>query len=215
MESQYHVQLLIETLGSTFAPHALDQIIAANLGQDQLRYQLGAYPHFHFDDSKIAQSLAYVEKEHTLIVKLAASGAAKAQRAAFGRLTHSVHDFYAHSNYIDLWLAANGGLARCAPEQIDGLDQSLLAHPHLHTGSFLLWFDPLYYLPGLRPLLRKLYLRPKSHEAMNLDSPTQGPKFAYAMVAAKQRTHHEFQRAVDALSAAGGEAAVQRFCRAT
>src|SRR5215204_267754 len=102
MDSQYHVQLLTETLRSYFSSQGLEQIIAANLGQDSLRYQLGAYPQYHFDNNQIARSLAYVEEEHAQIGKLASDPAgnhAQRQRAAFGRLTHTVHDFYAHSNY--------------------------------------------------------------------------------------------------------------------
>jgi hypothetical protein len=211
MESQYHVQLLTEAVGSYFSPHALEEVIAANLGQDALRYQLGAYPHFHFDNSEFTRSLAYVDEEHA---RIGASQVAQAQRAAFGRLTHAVHDFYAHSNYVDLWLAQHGGLTATSADELDGLDPALLDHAELFSGSFLLWFDSLYYLPSMRPLLRKLYLRPRSHEAMNLDSPAQGPKFAYAMVAAHQRTRFEFARAEESVRAAGGEEAIARFFNA-
>ena len=210
MDSQYHVQLLTETLGDYFSPLALEQIIAANLGQDTLLYQLGAYPHYHFDNNKIARSLAYVDAEHAYI---GTSRSTAAQRAAFGRLTHAVHDFYAHSNYVDLWLAAHGGLAATTAAQIDGLDISLLTHPRLYSGSFLLWFDTLYYIPGFRSLLRRIYLRPNSHEAMNLDSPNRGPKFAYAMAAAKQRTLYEYERARVTLCARGGESALVAFAK--
>lgn len=216
MDAQYHVQLLTETLGSYFSSQALDQVIAANLGQDKLRYQLGGYPHYHFDGDEIARGLAYVDEEQARIGELVTTtklgeGTTAAQRAAFGRLTHAVHDFYAHSNYVDLWLEANGGLDKNSADQIKGLEPTLLAHPQLHCGSFLLWFDLLYYLPGFRPILRKLYLRPGSHEAMNLDNPAQGPKFAYAMVAARQRTLYEYQRATNTLQAKGGEVALDRF----
>jgi hypothetical protein len=212
MEARFHVQLLTETVGDYFDPPALQQIIAANLGQDALRYQLGAFPHYHFDGNEIAKSLAYVEQEHEKLVTLASTdNPGAAQRAAFGRLTHAVHDFYAHSNYVDLWLDANGGLAGSTAEQINGLDATLLNHPQLRTGTFNLWFDLLYYIPHFRSTLRKIYLRPNSHEAMNLDSPTQGPKFQYAMIAAQQRTLHEYHRAADALAAHGGEEALHHF----
>ena len=211
MDRQYHIQLLTETVGSHFSRQALEQIIAANLGQDALRFQLGAYPEYHFDGNQIAKGLAYVEREHTLIGKLIASGDAAGQRAAFGRLTHAVHDFYAHSNYVDLWLEENGGLEQTSAAQIDGLAPHLLEHPRLVTGSFLLWFDTLYHIPRLRPMMRRIYLRPGSHEAMNLDTPEQGPKFAYAMVAARQRTVAEYNRVVKTLLAHGGEAALQHF----
>jgi hypothetical protein len=215
MQSRYHIELITDTLSSYFDPQALQQIIDANLGQDAFEYLLGKYPQYHFDDNQIAKSLAYVEQEHSQIVTLASTpGTGTAQRAAFGRLSHAVHDFYAHSNYVDLWLEANDGLINTKAEQIDGLAPTLLSHPQLYSGSFKVWFDSLYYIPGFRPILRKLYLRPDSHEAMNLDDPGQGPKFYYAMVAAKQRTLHEYKRAVDALLAHGGEEALQHFHRA-
>jgi hypothetical protein len=213
MESQYHIQLLTETVGNFFSPRALEEIIRANLGQDALRYQLGGYPHYHFDNNQIAKGWAYVDEEHERIGQLAATKQVDAQRAAFGRLTHAAHDFYAHSNYVELWLAAHGGLANTTPDQIDALDPTLLQHPQLRTGSFLLWFDPLYYLPGLRSIIRRLYLRPGSHEAMNLDSPAQGPLFAYAMAAAKQRTLYEYQRVVNTLTTLGGDEALHHFTR--
>jgi hypothetical protein len=211
MDRIYHVQLLTESVGSHFSQRALEQVIAANLGQDALPFLLGGYPEYHFDNNQIARSLAYVEAEHALIGTLAASEDAAAQRAAFGRLTHTVHDFYAHSNYVDLWLETNGGLANTSPEQIDALVPQLLGHPRLMTGTFHLWFDTFYYLPGLRPFLRRLYVRPGSHEAMNLDSPQQGPKFDYAMVAARQRTLHEYGRAAQTIVTLGGERALQLF----
>lgn len=212
MDSQYHIQLLTETLGSYFSQRALEQIIAANLGQDALRYQLGAYPHFHFDNNLIARSLSYIDEEHERIGALVATGGAGAQqRAAFGRLTHAAHDFYAHSNYVDLWLEVNEGMGKKVAHEINGLDLALLNHPRLVTGSFLLWFDTLYYVPGMRSLMRKLYLRPGSHEAMNLDNPGQGPKFAFAMEAAKQRTLFELERAIALLRTQGGEDALQHF----
>lgn len=212
MEKRYHIQLLTEALGTYFDDHALQQIIEANLAQDTLRYQLGAHPHYHFDNSEIAKSLAYVDQEHRQIITLATTDRpSAAQRAAFGRLTHTVHDFYAHSNYVDLWLARNGGLANSTADQIDGLDDTLLNHPQLQTGSFKLWFDLLYYTPAIGPFLRKHYLRPGSHEAMNLDTPDRGPKFHYAMIAARQRTLYEYNRAANALIAAGGAEALYRF----
>lgn len=215
MQSRYHIELITDALGSYFDPQALQQIIDANLGQDAFGYLLGKYPHYHCDNGQIAESLAYVKQEHQQIVTLAAApGTSSQQRAAFGRLTHTVHDFYAHSNYVDLWLEANDGLANTTAAQIDGLAPALLDHPQLYSGSFKVWIDSLYYIPGFRPILRKLYLRSGSHEAMNLDDPDQGPKFYYAMVAAKQRTLHEYQRAAAALLAYGGEVALQRFQRA-
>ena len=98
-----------------------------------------------------------------------------------------------------------------SPDDIDGLDASLMAHPELHTGSFVLWRDWIYYMPLVKRLARRLYVPVGSHEEMHLDSPDRGPEFAYAFAAACRRTQYEYQRAARAILQAGGEDALDRF----
>lgn len=210
MELEYHSAVTCEAIGEHFDQTALNQIIEANFSQDsglnQLRLEI------HFDNNLIPKSLAYIYAEHARIVALAAQPAGgPAQRAALGRLCHTVQDFYSHSNYVDLWLAANGGLATTTPADIDGLDDTLLNHPDLITGNFYLWRDLVFHIPGIRHIARRIYIPPGSHEAMNLDTPAKGPHFAYSLVAACQRTRHEYRRASKAVLAAGGQTALARF----
>jgi hypothetical protein len=188
--------MLAETFGQFFAPAALTEIIAANLWQDSPFTLLG-HPHIHFDNSQFASALDYIEQQHTLVIR---SSNPHDMRAAFGRLTHGAQDFYAHSNYVDLWLAANGGLAATIPADIDGLDPAILNHPDLRSGTFYWWRDLIYYVPGLSGFARKYLLFAGSHEQMNLDDESRGPKFAYALCAAKQRTLAEYRRAVHTLT---------------
>jgi len=194
MIAEYHIAVLTETLGQHFSANALKQIIDANLGQDSgwTQFQM----HAHFDNCAFAEGRAYVEQQHALI---AGAVDPTLMRAALGRLTHAVQDFYSHSNYVDLWLEANGGFAKARPENINGLDPTLLNHPNLTSGYFYLWRDLIYYLPIVDRFAKKHLVFPGSHEAMNLDDPGAGPKFPYSIVAAKQRTLAEYQRAVRAL----------------
>ncbi len=195
MIAEYHIAVLTETLGQHFSASALQQIIRANLGQDSGRTQFQM--HVHFDNCTFAEGRAFVEQQHALI---AGADDPKLMRAALGRLTHAVQDFYSHSNYVDLWLEANGGFANTGPEDINGLDPALLNHPRLISGYFYLWRDIIYYVPVIDRLAKKYLVFPGSHEAMNLDEPSTGPKFPYSIVAAKQRTLAEYQRAARALS---------------
>ncbi len=194
MIAEYHIAVLTETLGPHFSASALQQIIRANLGQDSgwTQFQM----HVHFDNCAFAKGRAFVEQQHALI---AGTDDPKLMRAALGRLTHAVQDFYSHSNYVDLWLEANGGFAKARPEDMDGLDPALLNHPNLTSGYFYLWRDIIYYLPIIDRFAKKYLVFPGSHEAMNLDDPSTGPKFPYSIVAAKQRTLAEYQRAARAL----------------
>jgi hypothetical protein len=197
MLERYHAALLAECLGSFFSPRALQQIVAANLGQDSKLNQLK--PHIHFDNCQFAEGLAYIDRQHDLI---AHADAPQAMWAAFGRLTHAAQDFYSHSNYVDLWLKAHGGLAATRPQDIDGLDPDLLNPSGLRSGYFYLWRDFIYYLPLFKQFARRHLVFAGSHEAMNLDEPAAGPQFAYAWVAARQRTLAEYHRALAALQPA-------------
>jgi hypothetical protein len=211
LEARYHIELTTSALQDHFSPGALEEIIAANLAQDALKNQLGSKAHFHFDNNKIAVALTYVEGLHAQIVDLAtANHQGSRQRRALGQLCHAVQDFYAHSNYVDLWLAFQNQLVPPV-EGINGLIPELLTHPDLCTGTTVLWRDIIYYVPILGALMRKIYIPPGSHEAMNLDSPERGWKFAYAMVAARQRTQYEYQKAAQAVRDIGGDSALHKF----
>lgn len=217
MDLPFHAEIMRAAVGEFFDATAMEQILAGNFSQDSFRNLLGDRPQLHFDDDKIAEALAYVEDLRTRIIALAVETtdtAGAAQRHVFGQLCHTVQDFYAHSNYVDLWLAANGGLSATAPESIPALDEEILQHPDLHTGSFVMWRDIIFYIPLLKYLARKIYIPPQSHEAMHLDNPSRGEKFPYARAAAVQRTRWEYHRTVESIVAHGGETALQRFLAA-
>lgn len=195
MIHKYHIAILQDTLSHFFNSAALHEVIAANLWQDS-PFTLIGHPHIHFDDSQFAAALGYIDRQHDVI---ACADHPREIRAAFGRLTHGAQDFYSHSNYVDLWLAANGGLASTCPDDINALDPAILHHPDLRSGNFYWWRDSIYYLPGLSGFARKYLVFEGSHEAMHLDDESRGPKFVYALAAAKQRTLAEYHRALRAL----------------
>ena len=131
METQYHISVLTETIGSQISARALQEIIAGNLGQDMGWDQFK--PHVHFDNSLFSDGLAFMEEQHAIITQ---SDSANKMWSAFGKLTHAAQDFYSHSNYVDLWLKANGGFEKTKPEDINGLDEKLLNDSRLVSGNF-------------------------------------------------------------------------------
>lgn len=209
MDRVYHAQITRRALREHFDVSALSQIVAANRAQDDLANQLRGCLHF---DNNIGKGLAYVESEHARISALTSEpNTGSRQRAALGRLCHAAQDFYAHSNYVRLWLAQNGGLDRTGPQDIDGLDEGLLCSPDLRVGTFYLWRDLWYYVPGLSRLVSALHVPAGSHQAMNLDSPERGPEFDYALAAACQRTQAEYRRAAAGILRFAGPKALDRF----
>jgi hypothetical protein len=213
VRSTYHVELTQKALEPAFSREAASEVVRANLKQDRL-WALLTKPHFHVDDSRIAEAKAYMAVQHAQIVALAGvPDAGPRQRAALGRLLHTVQDFYAHTNYVDLWLARSG-IESPSPAVIDGLDPELLGHPDLRSGNFVLWRDFIYYIPLVKRWARRVIVRPGSHEAMNLDSPESGPRFALAYEAARQRSVDEVRRALGAVRQKGGDPAVRALTTA-
>jgi hypothetical protein len=195
-----HKEILYRALGDTFSPRALRAIIAANVRQDVLISQFG-HDEFHFDNNAFDASRAYVDGQRALIRPALEQGEVLSAWQAFGRLTHTAQDFYAHTNYVDLWLVCQPNGLRPAPSEIDPLDDALVENPALRSGKFYYPLEAFSFVPGLRKLVMPLLPR-DSHAWMNLDSAKRGPMFEYALHAAIKRTKYEFDLAARGLTKA-------------
>lgn len=189
---------MLAALGRRFSPRAMSVIIQANVNQDRLAGQIG-HDEFHFDNNAFDKSYAYIEEQRALVVSSLKVGNAVSAWGAFGRFLHTAQDFYAHSNYITLWLDLFDGKPLPPPPEVDPADPSLLNSPNLRSGKVYFPLDMLYFIKRLRPLVLRLIPR-DSHAWMNLDSPAQGFKFDYAMHAAIKRTVIEFEKTTEGFS---------------
>jgi hypothetical protein len=202
MLTPYHIEIISAALEDCFSPRALTTITTANINQDRLSSQFG-HDEYHVDNNAFQQANNYVEEQRALTISSLKANDAASAWAAFGKLTHTAQDFYAHSNYITLWLArfdysprskAEWGGGTPPPQtEIDPIDPNLLNSSDLRSGKVYYPLDALYYF---RPFRRFVLARiPRdSHAWMNLDSPEQGIKFDYALQAAIKRTKIEFDK---------------------
>jgi hypothetical protein len=197
MLKEFHIEICQRALKPHFSSRALKVIIQANLKQDHIRYQL-KHPHFHFDSNAFEESYAFIDQQRQIILdSLRSTAEPKISWEAFGRLTHTVQDFYAHSNYVQLWIDANQDRDILSPEQIQPMDSEIINHPNLHSGK-VYFLDWLAYVPGFYRLASRF--SPKdSHTNMNLDHPGRGSLFPLAMEAAVKCTAFEFKRIADIL----------------
>jgi hypothetical protein len=191
MLQAYHIEILHLTLDGTFSPRALKTIIAANVYQDRLLGQIG-HDEYHFDNNAFDKSYAYLEEQRALTVSSLMANDALSAWSAFGRLTHTAQDFYAHSNYIDLCLACQPEGARLSPAEVEPMELSLIHSGALRSGK-VHWLEILTLIPPLRPLVMSILPR-DSHGWINLDSPDRGPNFKYAFQAGVKRTTIEFEK---------------------
>ena len=192
MLTQYHIEIILASLGDRLSPRALAEIIHANINQDRLAGQVG-HDEFHCDNNAFEKSYAYMEEQRSLTVSSLQKKDALSAWSAFGRMTHTAQDFYAHSNYITLWTSRYEGQTLPPPPEIDPVDQDLLHSPDLRSGKVYLPLEFLYFLPSTRAFALR-WLPRDSHAWMNLDTPEQGFKFDYAMQAAIKKTVIEFQK---------------------
>ncbi len=162
MLKDYHIEICQRAFGETFSSKALDVIIAANLGQDQIRYQF-RHPHFHFDSNAFDTSYAYINEQQQMVWNTLKSRAEiKFAWEAFGRLTHTVQDFYAHSNYVQLWVEQHPSGDYPPPPQVNALDPEILQHSDLHSGNVYFW-DWLAFVPGCYSLALRLTPKDFAH----------------------------------------------------
>jgi hypothetical protein len=192
MLTRYHIEILSAALADCFSSRALSAISKANVNQDRLSGLFG-HDEFHFDNNAFEKSYVYIEEQRTLIVSSLKTNHAASAWAAFGRLTHTAQDFYAHSNYITLWLSRLNGKTPLAPSEVDPVDLTLLNSPDLRSSRMYYPLDILYFIRPFRQFALSRIPR-DSHAWMNLDSPEQGFKFDYAMQAALKRTKIEFDK---------------------
>ena len=191
MLEQFHVEMMHLVFDGIFSSGALETIIKANLNQDRLRGQIG-HDEYHFDNNAFEKSYTYIEAQRALTISSLMANDAPSAWAAFGRLTHTVQDFYAHSNYIDLWLACQPDGAIPTPSEIDALNPDLLNSPALRSGK-VYFLEVLTLIFPLKRFVMPLLPR-DAHAWMNLDAPERGPNFTYAIQGAIERTKIEFER---------------------
>ncbi len=192
MLSEYHIEICQRSLGDKVSDRALKTITDANLAQDGWRGLIGHHE-YHFDHNAFEAGYTYIDKQRNIILEaLSNAGTVELTWEAFGRLTHSVQDFYAHSNYLELWAQSisNDGLP--PPSQVDALDQAIINHPDLRSGRIYVR-EVLGFIPLLRPFTRRI-LPLDSHANMNLDYPERGHLFPYVIEAAVKRTIYEFDQ---------------------
>ena len=175
-------------LQDVFSPRAMETILKANLNQDRLLAQIG-HDEYHFDNNAFERSYAYIEEQRALTVSSLTANEIRSAWSAFGRLTHTAQDFYAHSNYIDLWLSHQP--AGVTPEEVEPMDPGLIHSPALRSGK-VYWLEALALIPLFKPFVMSRLPR-DAHGWMNLDAPERGPNFDYAYQAAVKRTKIEFE----------------------
>jgi hypothetical protein len=197
MLQKYHVEILRQALAGTFSPAALANIIRANVYQDRVSAQFG-HDEYHFDNNAFEKSYAYIEEQRALLVSSLQTNNILSAWSAFGRLTHAAQDFYAHTNYVDLWLSRHANGSRPAPFAVDPVDRGIIDSGALRSGKLYYPLEVFSFIKFLRPFVLPILPR-DSHAWMNIDSPEQGYKFEYVIQASIKRTVIEFEKTTDKL----------------
>jgi hypothetical protein len=185
-----HKEIVLAALEGRFSSRALSVILEANLAQDNLSKQFG-HDEIHYDNNAIDKSNRYLNEQRGFVIASLLIPNSLPAWKAFGRLVHTAQDFYAHTNYVTLWLDQFPGPPPPPPE-IDPVQKAIINSPNLRSGKLYFPLELLYFIRPLRKHVMSVLPR-DSHAWMNLDSPAQGPRFEYALAAAIKRTQHELE----------------------
>ena len=198
---QYHDSITRKALTGRFSPRALAAVLAANLKQDDLLTGQIGHDEYHYDNNSIAKSDRYLEEQRTLTLSALQHDDPSTAWTAFGRLTHTAQDFYAHSNYVDLWLSRfnTDGQSSPPPSEIAPLMEEVIHSPDLRSGKLYYPWEIFAFIPVIKRFVIP-FLPADSHAHMHLDSHARGERFAYAFEAAVKRTQYEFDTTVAVLS---------------
>jgi hypothetical protein len=194
VKEKYHRQITIDALGQHIEGSALETIIIANLGQDALRYQFG-HDHFHYDNNSFVAANAYVDELRLAALAAMQRADVTAARRALGRLTHTVQDLYAHSNYVFLWRDFH---PHASVQDIEPELSELLMDVRLRSGRLYYPLEVLSFFAAFRSFVLPALPR-DSHAWMNLDAPDRSG-FELAFAAAVKRTYAEYLRMADSLT---------------
>jgi len=197
---QYHISITHKALGEQFSSQALDIILKANVKQDDLLTGQIGHDEYHYDNNAIAEADAYLEEQRMLTLAALQENNMLTAWAAFGRLIHTAQDFYAHSNYVDLWLSQFDGQTPPPSSEIVPLMDEIIRSPHLRSGKLYYPLEVLAFVPILKQFIIPR-LPADSHAHMHLDSAARGKRFDYATEAAVKRTRYEFEVTVSGLPA--------------
>ncbi|HSO27507.1 MAG TPA: hypothetical protein VLS48_05515 [Anaerolineales bacterium] len=150
------------------------------------------HPEYHFDNNRLTAGASYIRRQRDLALHNLKQHKPRPAWQAFGRLLHAAQDFYAHTNYVRLWIALHTGPPELTapPDLIDPLTPRLLDSKDLYSGRLDWFWETISRVPGLQAYAQRR-APDGSHYCMNLDSPEQGPLFAYAYHAALKRTQVE------------------------
>lgn len=158
MKITNHQEITRAAIGERFSERALKVIIGANIGQDALKFQFG-HDHHHYDNNKFTESDAYVFQLRAECVADIRAGNITNAWMVFGKLTHSVQDFYAHSNYIELFPKTEDIPPRMPGDELpNGLISGKLYYP----------LEAVTFIPGMPEEVIRLFPA-DSHARLNKD----------------------------------------------
>jgi hypothetical protein len=92
MDLKYHEQLTVTAAPSSLSSTTIAVIVSANLAVDLNQFDSA----LHFDNCAFAPGLEHIDAKWTAIAH------GQDTYTSFGQLLHTVQDFYAHSNWIEL-----------------------------------------------------------------------------------------------------------------
>ena len=191
MNSLFHQLITIDALTDNFSAVALKEIVTHNIRQDSIKNQF-FHDEIHFDNNKFAEGNQLIEYLHNNCVDSIKQDNFADARSYFGKLIHTVQDFYAHSNYARLTKTLFENKTPNNNHTLDCLNPAIIKSSLLKSHTVNFPFDYLCIIPLFARWFSK-FCPEDSHARMNLDTPQSDGPFDLAYKLAVIRTRIEYQ----------------------
>ena len=104
-ETERRASTFRDALSGTVCDDNIEVMIRGSSSQDLAGYDAKAEPQRHFGDKDMRRAYRYVEREQNIILNYVADADSSQDSRVralyhFGKMVHTLHDFYDHSNYV-------------------------------------------------------------------------------------------------------------------
>ena len=154
-DGKYHDQSAQEGLGGFLREGVLRDLKVQRLWADETYPSFrGTQDQIYFDDCEFNGSAKFIRDRYRAAISGLADNKLWVASENFGRLLHTVQDFYSHSNWVELFPLHGGKVTQADLVDLGGADATLAKHWYAPAGGEVVRGDIMLGADDWEPLAK-------------------------------------------------------------